>query len=136
MRTISSIFVATVAMVLAGCASSPQGMRDDPEAKRSGIIKVNYQVALKRLNNWYRECVWGPLLPIGQSINEIVHLPELREASIVRGSSGFGTQITAVIELRGIDDQTTELTTYKKEAFKGKFFDQQRNIAEGDDRCP
>ena len=37
------------ALAMAGCASTPQGLKDDPQAKRSFTVEGNYQAVLKRL---------------------------------------------------------------------------------------
>lgn len=127
--------LALCALVCAGCATTPGGMRGDPEAKRVMIIEVGYQTALKRLVDWQAECVMGPLVPIGQVINDVQHYSDIRSASIVRGAMGIGTQITEVIDLREIAPGRTEMTFYAK-ASLDKRAAAQRRIAEGDSRCP
>lgn len=126
----------TGATMLAACASTPDTLRSDPERKRVQIIQVNYQLALKRIVQWHGECVPGPLLPIGTPINDVLHLPELREASFIVGASGIGKQIMEITDLKGIGAETTEMTTYTGSRVADRFARKQRLIAEGESRCP
>lgn len=103
-----------LAALATGCATSPGNMRLDPEAKRTVVAEVNYQLALKRLTEQWAECTPSPMLPIGQLINDVQHYPDLRVATIVRGSSGIGTQIHQVIDLKEIGPGRTEITLYTK----------------------
>lgn len=127
--------LALCALVCAGCASTPGGMRGDPDAKRVMVIEAGYQVVLKRLVDWNAECVGGPVAPIGQVINDVQHYPDMRTASIVRGAMGVGTQIFEVIDLREISPGRTEMTFYAKASTDTRAA-AKRRIAEGAGRCP
>lgn len=122
-------------LVLVGCASTPGGLRNDPEARRVMVLDVGYQTVLKRLVDWQAECVAGPLVPIGQVINDVQHYPDTRSASIVRGAMGMGTQIFEVIDLREISPGKTEMTFFAKASTDTRAA-AKRRIAEGDSRCP
>jgi hypothetical protein len=105
---------AAALALLAGCASTPGGMRADLEAKRVQVVPMGYQLALKRLVDHHAECSAAPVLPLGQMINDVQHYPDLRTASIVRGASGMGTQIVEVVDLREPEPGRTEITTWSK----------------------
>lgn len=114
--TKQALMAWAMAAVLAGCASTPGGMRTDADAKRVAMVEANYQLVLKRLVDHWAECGPQPVLPIGQAINDVQHYPDLRQASIVRGGQGFGTQILHVIDLRETAPGRTEMVTYTKVA--------------------
>lgn len=132
---VSDVVLVAACVAMVGCASTPGGMRGDPEAKRVMIIEAGYQVVLKRLVDWNAECVAGPLVPVGQVINDVQHYSDARTASIVRGSMGVGTQIFEVIDLREISPGRTEMTFYAKASTDTRAA-AKRRIAEGDGRCP
>ena len=121
-------------LVLAGCASTPDGLRADASAKRVVVLSVGYQTVLKRLVDHHRNCVAGPLLPIGSAINDVDHYPDLRMATIVRGAQGFGRDIFQVYDLVEVAPGSTRLTMYfplgtDRQAALAK------RVAEGDGAC-
>lgn len=93
------VCVALFAAFLAGCASSPQNLKSDPAAGRSFTVNASYQLVLKRIVDHHYACDAGPLFPFGQIINDVNHYPDLKHASIVRGTQGIGRQIFSVIEI-------------------------------------
>lgn len=126
---------AGVAVVLAGCASSPQGLRADSEAKRTFLVDASYQLVLKRLVDNHAECTSGPLLPIGQVVNDVQNYPDLRSATIVRGAMGFGTQIHQVLDIKETAPGQTEVAFWMKlrTDYWANFY---RSIAQGGSGCP
>lgn len=101
-------------LAVTGCASTPQGLKDDPEAKRTFEVAENYQLVLKRIVEQNQECRAQPLLPIGQVIFDVQHYPDLKEATISSGASGFGTQIYYVINIHGSHTGGAQITTWSK----------------------
>ncbi|MDP3610685.1 MAG: hypothetical protein Q8R98_02425, partial [Rubrivivax sp.] len=101
-------FAALIA--LSGCASTPDGLRENVSGKRELVLSVGYQTVLKRLVDHNRKCVGGPLLPIGSVINDVDHYPDLRTATIVRGAQGFGRDIFQVYDLVEVAPGATRLT--------------------------
>lgn len=128
------LHLAAIALALGGCASTPGGMRDDPSVKRVVVLDLGYQTVLKRLVDWWGECGGSSMLPIGQLINDVQHYPDLRQATIVRGATGVGTQIHGVIDLREVGAGKTEMTTYYKIRPDANAA-QQRKAAEGSRSC-
>lgn len=57
---------ALAALVLAGCASTPEGLKSDPANRVTTVVGVPYQLAFKRITETERECAMSPLLPLGQ----------------------------------------------------------------------
>lgn len=103
---------AALAMVT-GCATSPGNMKSN-ENKASATVSVPYQLALKRIVDNDRECMPTQLLPVGQVINDVQNYPDLRMGSITKGSSGIGTQIYQVIEVREVDPASSEIVLFTK----------------------
>lgn len=102
--------VATV--LLAGCASSPQGL-EQPEYASTFTLDQGYQLTLKHIVAAMGECRPVSLLPVGQAINDVQNYNDLKEARIVQGASGVGTQIYKVIVLKEVEGVTT-VTLYTK----------------------
>jgi hypothetical protein len=134
-KSSSALALAFSAAVLVGCATSPQGMRSDDEAKRVFTVAAPYQLVLKRLVENHAECASGPLLPIGQVINDVQNYPDLRSATIVRGASGFGTQTHQVFDIRELTGNKTEVSFWMKIRTDHWAHEYQR-IAEGGKGCP
>lgn len=109
-----SFCVLAFGLLLSGCSSTPQGLKDDTAAKRSFNVDENYQLVLKRIVEQNIECRAQPLLPIGQVIFDVQHYPDLKEATIASGASGFGTQIYYVINIQGTSDGKARITTWSK----------------------
>jgi hypothetical protein len=84
-----------------------------PENASSFEVNQPYQLTLKRIVDADQECTSGPLLPVGQVINDVQHYPDLREAKIVQGASGFGKQIYRVIAISEVDGKS-KVTLYAK----------------------
>lgn len=99
-------------MFASGCASTPQGLKNDNEAKRTFEVAESYQTVLKRVVEQNLECRVQTLLPIGQVIFDVQHYPDLREATISSGISGIGTQIHHVISIQGPSAGKTSITTW------------------------
>lgn len=110
----SNFCVLAIFVFLTGCASTPQGLKDDQEAKRAFVVPENYQLVLKRIVEQNQECRAQPLLPIGQVIFDVQHYPDLKEATISSGASGFGTQIYEVINIQGLPNGGASVTTWSK----------------------
>ncbi|WP_426800997.1 hypothetical protein [Xanthomonas campestris] len=106
--------IACIALlILTSCASSPKGL-EKPEFASSFVVDTSYQLALKRIVEADGECRPKPLVPVGQTINDVQNYPDLREAKIVQGASGVGTQIYTVITIKEIETGRTEVTLYAK----------------------
>lgn len=114
MRRARYCLLAMVVAGIAGCASSPGSMREDPEAKRTVQLDLPYQLVLKRIADQFVECTPAPMLPIGTFINDVRHYPDLRSASIVRGAEGIGRQIHEVIDIRELAPGKTEMVVFSK----------------------
>jgi hypothetical protein len=132
MRSLS--IALTVIAALAGCATSAGNMRQDPEAKRSVLLPINYQLVLKRINERFAECTPAPMLPLGTMINDVQHYSDLRQASITRGAEGVGRQIHEVIDIRETAPGQTELSVFSK-VRKDEKLATMRRWAEGDLAC-
>lgn len=98
--------VLAAASMLAGCATSPEGLKSNPDNRRTATVQVPYQLAFKRITETLRECSSGPLLPVGQVINDARLYPDLKQGTLTLGSSGFGTQIWQHLEINAAGDQT------------------------------
>lgn len=128
MRTI----LVMTSVLIAGCASSPKGL-ERPEFATSFTVDQGYQLTLKRISEAEQECRAKPLLPVGQVINDVQHYPDLREAKIVQGASGIGTQIYKVISIKE-DDGKSVVTVYTKSR-RAEEADKLRRWAEGGTGC-
>lgn len=105
--------VLLLSVLLAAC-STPGDLKSNNPEPAVFSVKAGYQTVLKRMVDQHRECAGGPLLPIGQLINDVQHYPDLRQATIVRGASGFGTQTHQVIEIRETAPNQTEVKLYQR----------------------
>ena len=99
-------------LLLSACASTPQGLKSNPENRRSATVPVPYQLAFKRITETQRECASSPLLPIGQVINDARLFPDLKTGTLTLGASGFGTQIHQHLEVTHKTDSSSELVLY------------------------
>lgn len=117
-----------------GCASTPQGLKDDLDAKRSFSINGNYQAILKRLIENRQECRPQPLVPLGQIIQDVHHYPDLREGTIIEGASGFGTQIYLVIVVKGDGQDKATVTTWTK-IKPDEFSEKIKKVVNGEHHC-
>lgn len=104
MKSLSSFLAASVLLV--GCASSPEGLKSNPDNRRSAVVEVPYQLAFKRITETLRECTTGPLLPVGQVINDAHLYPDLKMGTLTLGASGFGTQIHQHLEVSAAGEDT------------------------------
>lgn len=98
--------------LLAGCASTPEGLKSNPENRRAVTVQVPYQLAFKRITETYRECAMSPLLPIGQVINDARLYPDLKSGTFTLGASGIGTQIYQHLEIAAAGDGATEIVLF------------------------
>lgn len=103
-----AIYLCACALLMAACSTPDDLRRDYPPAVFK--VQAGYQLVLKRLVEQYQECAAGPLLPIGQAINEVQNYPDLRTATIVRGASGFGSQTHQVFEVKETAPNETQVT--------------------------
>lgn len=133
-KILQRLSILMAALAMAGCASTPQGLKDDPQAKRSFTVEGNYQAVLKRLVENRQECRHQPLIPLGQVILDVHHYPELREGSIVEGASGVGTQIYVVITVKGDGQDQTTVTTWTK-IRTDEFVEKIKKIVNGERIC-
>jgi hypothetical protein len=120
-------------IALTACATTPGGL-ERPEYATAFEVAIPYQLALKNIVDADRECQQGPLLPIGQVIDDVQNYPDLGEAKIVKGSSGFGTQIYQVITVKAHGDSSAEVTLFSK-AHREKFAARLKRWAGGDKNC-
>lgn len=133
-KTLRLAGVLILALLVTGCASTPQGLKDDSEAKRSFTVEENYQAVLKRLVENRQECRHQPLLPLGQVILDVHHYPDLKEGSIVEGASGMGTQIYVVITVKGDDKNHATVTTWTK-IRTDEFSERMKRVVKGEHLC-
>lgn len=110
MKTTLMFFLA---VLLAAC-STPGDLKAGNPEPAVFKVKAGYQLVLKRLVDQYAECAGGPILPIGQVINDVQNYADLRQATITRGASGFGTQTHQVIEIRETAPNETEVKLYQR----------------------
>lgn len=127
------ILIAFAVAAVVGCASSPQGM-EQPENATTFTVDQPYQLTLKRIVEADENCRRGPLLPIGQTINDVQHYPDLREAKIVQGASGIGRQFYQVTTVKEVGD-ASEVTVYAKSQRDERAATMKR-WANGDPTCP
>lgn len=112
MKSLLSVFSAAVLFVfLSGCSSTPASLQKE-EYKTAFEVSMSYQTVLKRIVEGNRECGFSPLLPIGQVINDVEHYPDLKEARIVKGASGIGTQIHQVITVKEVQQGITRVELF------------------------
>lgn len=110
--------------LLAGCASTPDGLKANPDNRKATTVAVPYQLAFKRITETYRECAMSPLLPIGQLINEAHIYPDLKTGTLTLGASGFGTQIHQHLEIAAKGETSTELVLFagiRPQAFLNRY---------------
>ncbi len=129
-----TVAVSFVFALLGGCASTPSGLML-PENKMSFVVNEPYQLVFKRINEANFECRHQPLLPVGQAINDTQHYPDLKEAKIVIGASGIGTQITQVISIKGVDEKTTNVSLYATSFGKERLLSRLKKWATGTSGC-
>ena len=110
MKTTLILLLATL---LTAC-STPGDLKAGNPEPAVFKVKAGYQLVLKRIVDQHRECDGGPLLPVGQIINDVQNYPDLRTATIVRGASGFGTQTHQVIEIRQTVGDETEVKVFQR----------------------
>ena len=123
------------ALALSGCASTPGGLQK-PEYATTFTIDAGYQQVLKNIADGTRECPPFQMLPIGQQINDVQHYPDLREGKITLGSSGIGTQIIQVIEVRESQPGKAQVTVYTKAAAsRATYVANAKRWASGDFLC-
>lgn len=72
-------------------------------------------MALKRIVDYNEECVTGSFVPKGgDGINEVHNYPDLRTATITRGTATFLPDILQIIELREPSLGKTEVIFFGK----------------------
>ncbi|WP_208800379.1 hypothetical protein ACCQ13_14840 [Xanthomonas sp. NCPPB 1638] len=125
--------VLLAAAVISGCATSPKGL-EKPEFSSTFTVDAPYQLVLKRIVEADRECRPTQLVPIGQVINDVHNYPDLREAKIVQGASGVGTQIYVVISIKELQSNHSEVTLYARTA-RAKQSARLQRWAEGGGGC-
>lgn len=128
MRCLSLVIAAT----LAGCATSPKGL-ERPEYASAFTLDQGYQLTLKQIVAAMEECRPVQLLPVGQAINDVQNYNDLKEARIVQGASGVGTQIYKVIVLKEVEGITT-VTLYTR-MHAGKELEKLKKWAAGSTEC-
>jgi len=106
----TAVIACTLALV--GCASTPEGLKANPDNRKATTVPVGYQLAFKRITETLRECSSSPLLPVGQSLNEARLYPDLKTGTLTLGASGFGTQIFQHLEINAANESSTELVLY------------------------
>lgn len=126
------LIIAAVAL-LAGCSSTPQGLQQ-PEFATTFTVDQPYQLTLKNIVAGDNACRSGPLLPVGQVINDVEHYPDLREAKIVQGASGVGRQIYRVITISEPVVGQSQVTVYAKH-YGEKIAGQYQTWATGSADC-
>lgn len=126
------LFLVLAVVLLAACSTPNDLKRDYPPV--SFKVQSGYQLVLKRLVDQHQECTSGPLLPIGQVINDMQHYPDLRMATIVRGASGFGSQTHQVFEIRETAPNETTVSFTQRFAV-AKFAAFYERVANGDKGC-
>lgn len=124
--------ILLMAVLLAGCATSPKGL-ERPEYASVFTVDQGYQLTLKRIVAATEECRPVQLLPVGQLINDVQNYNDLKEARIVQGASGVGTQIYKVIALKEVEGVTT-VTLYTK-ARAGEALASLKKWAAGSTEC-
>lgn len=110
--------------MLSGCASTPDGLKANPDNRKATTVAVPYQLAFKRITETHRECAMSPLLPIGQVINDARLYPDLKSGTLTLGASGFGTQIHQHLEIAAKGDSATELVLFagiRPQAFLDRY---------------
>lgn len=125
------LFWVLVVFLLSACSTPSDLKRDYPSV--SFKVQAGYQLVLKRLVDNNQECTSGPILPIGQVINDVQHYPDLRTATIVRGASGFGSQTHQVFEIRETAPNETEVSFTQRFAISkfGAFYERVANGGKG-----
>lgn len=134
MKSFGAAALTALVVIFGGCASTPGGLRSDASATRVAVIDSGYQLVLKRLVDWSDECTASPVLPLGQVIDQVRDYPDLRQATIVRGASGVGTQIYLVIDLQEIEPAKTEMKVYSRAA-PDRQMARHRRVANGGTGC-
>lgn len=121
-----------IAALLVGCATSPKGL-ERPEYASTFTVDQGYQLTLKRMVAAIEECRPVQLLPVGQAINDVQNYSDLKEARIVQGASGVGTQIYKVIVLKEVE-QVTTVTLYTRMR-AGEELEKLKKWASGSAEC-
>lgn len=125
--------IAAAIIALSGCTTNPSSM-EQPENAASFTVDQPYQLTLKRIVEADESCRRGPMLPVGQAINDVQHYPDLREAKIVQGASGIGRQIYQVTTVKEAAGKS-QVTVYAKSARDQRVATLKR-WASGDPACP
>lgn len=110
--------------LLAGCASTPEALKENPENRKAITVAVPYQLAFKRITEGQRECLPQNFVPIGQVINDAQLYPDLKMATITLGASGIGTQIRQHLEIASKGENSTELVLFagtRPQAFLDRY---------------
>lgn len=129
-----SPIVLFVVALLAGCASSPQALKAEPDSHRTFLVDGSYQTVLKRVVDHHQACDTAPFLPIGAVINQVNHYPDLRFASIVRGAEGVGRQIVSVIEIKQERPEVARIDLWAI-ARPDAFMERYKKVAAGAPGC-
>lgn len=108
----TQIMIVLAGALLAGCAMTPDGLKENPENKASFRAADGYQTVFKRIVDANRECAPVPLLPLGQVIADAQLFSDLKLGTLTLGASGVGTQIYQVIEVQEIAPSESLVTLY------------------------
>jgi hypothetical protein len=111
--------LAGALVALTGCAVSPTELRNKgPEFHSSFVVQQNYQPAYRTVLENQRDCGQQNLITASFQVQgDIFH--EIRSGTITTALHGaLGVQTTSVIDLKAVDDQSTEIivTSSSKQA--------------------
>lgn len=134
----TSMYLALGALLtsLAGCAVTPTELRGSgPEHQVSLVAQQNYQPIYRTVLERQRDCAQQGLITASIEVQgDLFH--DIRSGTITTALHGaFGVKTLSVVDLKAIDDRSTEVVVTSATTRPGEYADLIRKWLAGSREC-
>jgi len=124
-KTSAYLAIGTVLLSLVGCAITPTELRNTGN-HITYLVPYNYETVYRTLADHGRACGQQNLIT-AQIVTQSDLYPETRSAVITSAMhGGLGIMTMSVIDIKGIDDQSSNVTLTSKSPLTKESFDFER----------